>query len=85
MSTVYQCSFAKKEAPDRACGIDGESFDYSREECHHPLTLEQAKLFAAAPELLEALRDIQWDADGVPTVWPNRERVDALLSAVEGK
>jgi len=64
MSEVFACEFADGDTGgSRACGIDGVSFDSSREECHHPLTMEDARLFAAARELLAALRDsLRWIA-----------------------
>jgi hypothetical protein len=56
--TVYRCQFVDEyEAqPLLACGINGASFDASRDECHHVLTLADARLIAAAPELLEACK-----------------------------
>ena len=55
MAEVYQCSYCP---PDLACGLDGESFDCSHDECHHPLTLDDARLYAAAPDLLEVCKTI---------------------------
>jgi hypothetical protein len=42
-------------------------------------------LIAAAPALLEALRDIDWDETGTPTGWPNQDRVLALIAKAEGR
>lgn len=44
-----------------------------------------ARLIAAAPDLLEALRDMTFDEFGAPTCWPNQERVMALIAKAEGK
>jgi hypothetical protein len=46
--TVFQCSFCKEGEPDAACGMNGYSFDFNREECGHPLCLGEAKLWAHA-------------------------------------
>jgi hypothetical protein len=55
MAEVYQCPSCP---PDEACGLDGHTFDHSYDECHHPLTLEEARLYAAASDLLEACKTI---------------------------
>lgn len=44
-TTVYRCSYCE---PDEACGLDGRSFDCSHDECHHPLSLEEAEFMAEA-------------------------------------
>jgi len=46
--TVYQCSDCEKYAKDRACGFNGECLDWSNDECHHPLYLDEARRMAAA-------------------------------------
>lgn len=44
-----------------------------------------ARLIAAAPDLLEALKDMTWDADGVVNCAPTQERVMALIAKAEGR
>ncbi len=65
--TVYRCSYVDEygaEPGTRACGLNGESFDYSRDECHHPLPLVDATFIAAArntdiPDLVAEVRRLQ--------------------------
>ena len=74
MAEVYQCSHCP---PDEACGLDGESFDCSRDECHHPLTLEMARKFAAVDDLIAA-------CDGIIeefSVWEGPEEEEIGLAA----
>jgi hypothetical protein len=44
------------------------------------LRAELVRMDALARERGDALRDMTFDADGVPTCWPNQERVMALLA-----
>ena len=44
-----------------------------------------ARLIAAAPDLLEALKDIDFDERGDVTSWPNQLRVWALIAKAEGR
>lgn len=37
--TVYRCQFANDQ---EACGLNGESFDASYDECHHTLNYDDA-------------------------------------------
>jgi hypothetical protein len=46
---------------------------------------DNARLIAAAPELLEALRDMTFDEFGAPTCWPTQERVMALIAKADGR
>jgi hypothetical protein len=50
-----------------------------------PSGATNARLIAAAPDLLACLKDIDWDETGTPTAWPNRERVDAAIAKAEGR
>ena len=88
MSEGFACEFASRDTGgSRACGIDGVSFDSSREECHHPLTMEDARLYAAAPELLAALWAIVRITDGSqPKDYPGALMVAraAIRKAEEG-
>ena len=77
MAEVYQCSSCP---PEEACGLDGESFDRSYDECHHPLTLEKARLYAAADEMYAALKDVmEWIENWSPEFvedceWPQSKK-----------
>ena len=86
--TVYQCEFALRKYPNRACGLDGESFDHSQDECHHPLTLADAKLFAKAFEMLACLKRILnlsfMDVSLRERVEAMRVNARAILHEIEG-
>ena len=47
---VYQCDGCPKH---EACGFNGEGYDCSRDECHHPLSLETANEMARRWNLVE--------------------------------
>lgn len=54
----YQCSFANEygdKSDPEGCGLNGESFDCSYEECHHPLLLRDLIFIANARTDLPAL------------------------------
>ena len=82
MAEVYQCSSCP---PEEACGLDGESFDRSYDECHHPLTLEKARLYAAAADLYAACQAayaFDWKSgDGAAAVY---EQIAAAIRKAEG-
>lgn len=54
--TVYRCSYCD---PESACGFNGRTLDCSHDECHHPLSLDEAELICKAvnchDELVAAL------------------------------
>lgn len=41
---VYRCSYCED---GKACGFDGEGYDHSHDECHHPFSLDEARRIAA--------------------------------------
>lgn len=64
---VYRCCFCATDwhGKDSACGFNGESYDHSYDECHHPMLLKDAELFAVlrnnAKQLCElALDGLRW-------------------------
>lgn len=42
---VFQCSYCDELS---ACGFNGQQYDESRDECHHPLLLEEARRMVAS-------------------------------------
>lgn len=54
---IYRCSYVDEtgERDKRACGFGDESLDWSRDECHHPLSLADAELIIRAVNSHEAL------------------------------
>lgn len=44
-----------------------------------------ARLIAAAPELLALLKEFTWDEDGIPNCHPVRDRIDAAIAKAEGR
>lgn len=67
--TVHRCSYVDEigEPGVSACGLNGDSFDCSYDECHHPLALADAEFMAAArtalPQLLAALEEAEADSE----------------------
>ncbi len=47
--------------------------------------IADARLIAAAPDLLALLREIAWDEDDIINCNPVRERIDAAIAKAEGK
>jgi hypothetical protein len=54
--TVYRCQFADEE-PLAACGLNGTSYDLSRDECHHPLLLTNAARIVACVNACAGIED----------------------------
>ncbi len=62
--TVYQCQFCKDDTNNEsACGFNGSSLDASYDECHHTLSIEDARHIVHCvnnfPALVEALIKIR--------------------------
>lgn len=53
--TIYRCSYCEE---GRACGFNGEALDHSMEECHHPLTMEEAEYIVRACNVMAEFRKI---------------------------
>ena len=83
---LYVCSFADQDTRGtRACGLNGQSFDYSTDECHHPLTRADGVLIASAPDLL-AERDrykAALENIAVNSMWTARDTARAALRREE--
>jgi hypothetical protein len=87
---VYRCSYAED---GRACGLGGETYDRSHDECHHPLDLEFAEelakrwnfheqLVAACKEALAAV-DEAYTATGFLKVCRTSEQRLRIESALK--
>ncbi len=70
LAAIYRCGHCP---PDQACGLFGESFDFSRDECNHTLSLDAAEaillLRDAVPEMLEQRREIERLRALLPECW----------------
>lgn len=92
--TLYRCQFSVRDSETfghepSACGINGESYDASRDACNHTLPMSEGELIVAArnalPRLLEvamaakALTDLQIIWQGME---PSTSKIVRLRAAI---
>lgn len=63
--SVYQCESCKEDEPNSACGVNGEKFDHSRDECHHPLSIEKANRIVDCVNACSGMTDPKQAIEGL--------------------
>lgn len=87
---VFKCSFSNED-PDSACGLNGQNFDCSYDECHHPVPLTDAQFIVACVNYIRAaLAEVRGEICGFcgqpgadkiphPVRWPNEHHPGSEL------